>query len=332
MLLLAALIAADFHLTFARGGCMGACPIYRMTIDAQGMVTFNGERYTSVVGERKRTMTRDEMEKLARAVDDVHFFDLTDHQSGETQCREVWTDAPSASITVHRNGRDHTVQHYLGCRGFRGEDALIAFEKRIDQLAGVTPWIKTDARLESRRIWVNHFGDACDNGVDCEAAAAKLERESLLLMENGANVVRIDRDGSALLTTQQLRFVREVRATLSPDRLRELTARVAKIPKPYGIPVIEKPPADLQPLADDRTWTKDARTFRVELMPSVPLQGTIEPWPAEDLVPFAELTTRTFTRDEWDAIAKRLEYHDRKGFADFRMLEGNTMLRLIAIR
>lgn len=50
----------------------------------------------------------------------------------------------------------------------------------------------------------------------------------------------------------------------------------------------------------------------------------------QDLVPFAQLTKRTFTRDEWNAIAKRLEYPDRAPqFADFRMLQGNVMLRVI---
>jgi hypothetical protein len=95
---------------------------------------------------------------------------------------------------------------------------------------------------------------------------------------------------------------------------------------------IDKPPDDLRDLAADRTWLNEARGIRVELMPAGRLQGKIERWPAEDLVPFAQLTTRTFTRDEWNAITSRLEYHDRRGFADFRMLPGNMMLRLIVTR
>jgi hypothetical protein len=88
-------------------------------------------------------MTGAELEKLAPAIRAVDFFKLTDHTYGPRQCRSQVTDGPSTSITIRMDGREHTISHYLGCLGFRGEKELIAFEETIDGLTGVEQWTST---------------------------------------------------------------------------------------------------------------------------------------------------------------------------------------------
>lgn len=73
MLLALALIAANFHLTFARSGCYRTCPIYRTTVDAHGAVTFVGKEYAAAVGKHERTMTSGDLEKLAAAIRAIGF-------------------------------------------------------------------------------------------------------------------------------------------------------------------------------------------------------------------------------------------------------------------
>lgn len=320
-------VPADFCLTLARSACFGRCPVYHMTIDALGNVAFTGDRYTSVVGEHDRKMTADEVKKLVAAIDAINFFSLSDHEFGPWQCPTRSTDSPSVCITLRMNGRTHTIRHYHGCDGFRGQDELIAFEDRIDALAGVGPWKKDDERLDRRRMLVWRFAGICKTGAACEEAATLFEHEYLLLTDN----VQIRRDGTAVLQTQSIPFVREVHATLPPDRLRELTTRVASIPRPDGIPFVEQPSDDLQPFANDQTFTRDAKSIRIEAMP-VSLRGSIYQWPAEDLIPAAQLTKRPLTRDEWNALRLRLLSEKRDGVLDGKPFGMNTpvMLRVIA--
>jgi len=193
-----------------------------------------------------------------------------------------------------------------------------------------------------RRRAVRSFGDGCRRGVECEQAAARLAQQALLLLDliDGDHDInrqlRIDRDGSVRLKTQRIRFVHEVRSTMAPDRLRVLTSRMTPLPMPYRIPLIEKPSDELRALADDRTWTDHAKSIRIEAVPT-DRYGDVEPWPAEDIAPVAQLTKRTFTAAEWRAIAARLGYPARKFLNDYRLLDGKPFgsakpvyLRLIA--
>jgi len=247
----------DFELTLERGPCYGSCPIYRVTIDANGAVVFHGERFTSAVGEHKRAMLIDDVQQLVRAARELDFFTLGNYTYDSRACREYWTDHPTAAITLRMYGHTKTVDHNLGCRGFDQEKSLIAFEHLIDE---------------------------------------------------------------------RLRFVHEIWSALPPrelDEVREQVDAAKRMPIAQrsgprrqvvlAIPIGDDLPsvsADLgtfafDSLADDRTWTDDAKSIRIEAVPT-DRYGDVEPWPAEDLVPVAQLTSRSFTPSQWHAIAARL--------------------------
>jgi hypothetical protein len=351
----------DFELTLERGPCYGSCPIYRVTIDANGAVVFHGERFTSAVGEHKRAMLIDDVQQLVRAARELDFFTLGNYTHDSRTCREYWTDQPTAAITIRMYGHTKTVDHNLGCRGFDQEQALIAFERLIDELAGTEPLARYDRRIEERRRFVNEFVDGCTHGVDCERAAKRLARATLMLFElrdeDLVSRLRIDRDGSVRLMTGRLRFVHEVRSTLPRrelDEVREQIETAKRMPiaqrsEPRRQVVLALPLGDDLPsvradvgtlpfdsLADDRTWTDDAKSIRVEAVPTDRF-GRVEPWPAEDLVPVAQLTSRGFTAAQWRAIAARLGYNEEEMFKGRQLLDGKpfgsakpVFLRLIA--
>lgn len=96
----------------------------------------------------------------------------------------------------------------------------------------------------------------------------------------------------------------------------------------------EVPEADLlEKLVNDRTYTSEARSIRVETV-AEDISGTGQAWPAEDLVPAAELAKRTFTPVEWAAIAARLELDGQHayGYLDGKQfgLSGEVYLKVIA--
>jgi hypothetical protein len=256
---------ADFRLRMTRGSCLGWCPVYRLTIDANGVVTFEGRENTSVVGIHKRALTSDELHQVIRAVRGIDFFTLGDYSSRPV-CRKLTTDAPAFTITVRINGREKAVRHYAGCHGFDVERQLLAFEDRIDELAGVEAWKKYDKRLARRRMAVRYFGGGCRAGVDCEQAATELVRQALVLFRTSGMRLRIDRDGSVLMTRKE----GAVKGRLRPDELnaiRDLLAHAA----PNTMPVIsmttivardgellaiDSPSIErrLQQLVNDRSW------------------------------------------------------------------------------
>jgi len=141
LLFLLLLLAPDFQMTLERGMCFGTCPVYRVTISANGDVTFEGERFTKVIGVRHKRISRDAVKQLNDAVNDINFFDLGRYDE-EGTCPQYTTDGPHLAITVTMNGRTKKVPHYTGCNGFPIEKKLIAFENRIDEIAGIEEWKK----------------------------------------------------------------------------------------------------------------------------------------------------------------------------------------------
>ena len=198
MLLVLALLAADFHLELSRGSCAaGHCPVYRVSVDAHGAVTFEGLEYTSVIGVRKRALTVDELEQLEELVSSL--------REGRT-CRMM--DVAISKIRVRMNGRETAVRHNAACDSTEIED-------RIDTITGIEAWRRYNSRLANRRLAVRWFGGGCAYGVACETQAQELARNALVLYRNPSTRLRVDRDGSVRIGN--------VRSKLAPDELRRLT-------------------------------------------------------------------------------------------------------------
>jgi len=102
--------------TFRKTACFGDCPVYDVTIDAKGNVTYKGLKYVNVKGERKFTLTEKEFttlkEKLAnnnfseykRKYDNPNITDLPStfisHKDKEVQIR-LWKNIPKSLINTH---------------------------------------------------------------------------------------------------------------------------------------------------------------------------------------------------------------------------------------
>jgi hypothetical protein len=257
------------------------------------------------------------------------------------------------------NGQEKSVPHYLGCRGFRGEEALRVFEDTVDRLAGVEGWKRFDPGLKTRERVVNTFFDRCRTGAECEDTAQRIARDYVVLLElsdydTSINYqLRLARNGRLSLRTQRLRFLQHVESDLRPSEMQALEwklrlappAKVLKgaewqfprrgkdvhlvIPKGGDLTMVTAPLEDVpaatvvEPLVDDLALTDRAASIRLKVNPVHNLQGKVESWPAEDLLPLRELTTRTLTPKEWRRIAARLAY-ERNQFADFRFLDGKV--------
>ncbi|RYY10369.1 MAG: hypothetical protein EON55_16500 [Alphaproteobacteria bacterium] len=101
-------------LTYAMTPCHGFCPVYSVTIDANGAGVFTGVRNTAVVGERRFTAT-------PRQVADFFgrlrpYLPVGERRlTGPESCKTYATDLPSADVTWSGDaGAGHLVYDY-GC-------------------------------------------------------------------------------------------------------------------------------------------------------------------------------------------------------------------------
>jgi hypothetical protein len=123
------------RVTLERTACFGACPMYTVTVDHSGAVTFDGKRFVARTGSHSARVDTQALSGLRDAVKASNFFALQD-----CYCERNVTDLPSAIITVTLGDREKTVRHYAGDR--RAPPALIELQDRIDELASTERWIK----------------------------------------------------------------------------------------------------------------------------------------------------------------------------------------------
>jgi hypothetical protein len=126
--------AGPVSITLERTACFGACPIYSVSIDGAGAVTYTGQRFVSVIGERRGQASRADVEALLQA------FDAAQFQSLQSEYRAHITDQPSQIITLTRNGATKRVLDYAGTAAGMPE-AVRRLEQEIDRVANTAQWV-----------------------------------------------------------------------------------------------------------------------------------------------------------------------------------------------
>jgi acetamidase/formamidase len=130
-------------ITLQRTACFGACPIYKVTIAADGTVTFEGERFVKTEGIAKDRVGTADFRKLVSEFEKIDYSSLPDQFTpGTPQCPRMITDLPSANTSLTLNGRTKSVAHYHGCGDSGVLAKLTALENKIDEVAGTPKWIK----------------------------------------------------------------------------------------------------------------------------------------------------------------------------------------------
>ena len=135
-------IPPDATIQLQRTQCYGSCPVYSITIDARGTVTYEGERFVRVVGRQTARVPRSSVADLLATAHRIQFFYLRDAYRGvEMPSGSVATasDLPTKIVTITANGRTKRVQDDLGA-----PDNLASFERQIDDAAGTKRWVFVD--------------------------------------------------------------------------------------------------------------------------------------------------------------------------------------------
>lgn len=113
--------------------------MYVVTVDSQGAVLFEGQRFVGSTGTHRGTVDAATVATLRQAIVDSDFFALKD-----CYCERRVTDLPSVIVTVDWQGQKKTVKHYTGDRSAPLQ--LKTLQEQIDLLAGSKRWIDAPVR------------------------------------------------------------------------------------------------------------------------------------------------------------------------------------------
>jgi len=136
-------IPQDLMITLERTACYGFCPVYKLTITADGAVVFEGRRFVKQEGATvKSVISREGLKQLMAEFDRVKFFSLEDdYMDNPRVCAEKETDNPSAFTSIRINGKSKTVRHYHGCSGPKVPRELTELENKIDEIVNTAQWL-----------------------------------------------------------------------------------------------------------------------------------------------------------------------------------------------
>jgi hypothetical protein len=98
----------DFVISLERTSCFGECPVYSVTIDAKGNVTYDGKKLVRVEGRQNDRIPASSVTALLETVNRIQFFDLQDRY------RALVSDNPTTFVTVTLNGRSKRIGQLYG--------------------------------------------------------------------------------------------------------------------------------------------------------------------------------------------------------------------------
>jgi hypothetical protein len=83
--------------------CYGTCPIYQMTINGSGEMTFNGERFTDKIGNFTKTLNEEETKSIFTTLESFQWLQFKDRYPAQV------SDLPSTIIHFRYKDIDKTI-------------------------------------------------------------------------------------------------------------------------------------------------------------------------------------------------------------------------------
>jgi hypothetical protein len=139
----------DVLIQLERKGCGGGCPVYSVTIDGEGVVTYDGGEFARVTGRHTDRIPVSAVTAILDTAERVGFFGFRDqYRSVENPdgTSTTVTDHETVLVTIAANGRSKQVEDYL-----LAPEGLKQLEREIDSAARTKRWTFID-ELELARL------------------------------------------------------------------------------------------------------------------------------------------------------------------------------------
>jgi hypothetical protein len=222
--LLAAIVAApaqlraqhvpeDFVISLERaGGCHAPCPMYSVTIDAHGVVSYQGTMFVRLEGRVTDRIDMARVRALLSAVERIGFFDLRDQyvfvrRADGTAMTQ--TGLQKTIVTVTHDGRTKRIEATLGA-----PDGLRELQEQIDRAARTQRWVRIDVATLQEMMETGHLPSPDELGRLLRSALYADEVDVIeALLVSGADVNRLPGDDhQGIGPTRPLLIVRSAAA------------------------------------------------------------------------------------------------------------------------
>ena len=129
----------DPALTLERTPCFGRCPVYRLSISSNGLVSYHGVANVRQLGDASGQIPAERVAHLLQELEEAGYFLFASRYTpAESTCGRYATDLPTAITSVSLEGRRKRIEHDQGCGAAPG--ALRVLEHRIDEVAQSSRW------------------------------------------------------------------------------------------------------------------------------------------------------------------------------------------------
>ncbi len=126
-------------ITLERTACFGGCPVYRLAVTSDGVVSYEGEAQVRQLGKASSRIPPEKVQALLSELERAGYFSFASrYAAAEPVCGRYAADSPSAITSISFQGRTKRVEHDYGCGAAPG--ALVVLERRIDEVLGSTQW------------------------------------------------------------------------------------------------------------------------------------------------------------------------------------------------
>ena len=110
-------IPDDLVIKLERTACFGECPVYTVTIDARGNVSYEGARFVRVEGRQTDRIPLSRVVSILETAERIGFFRLRDEYrviQNPDGSSTIVTDLPAVFVTITRAGRSKRIEDYFG--------------------------------------------------------------------------------------------------------------------------------------------------------------------------------------------------------------------------
>ncbi|HJR15264.1 MAG TPA: DUF6438 domain-containing protein [Gemmatimonadales bacterium] len=131
--------AAGQVVTLYRSPCYGGCPVYSLSVTADGLVSYEGSAGVRHRGSATARMPAARVSALLAELEAAGYFGFANrYRPSEPVCGRYVPDAPTVITSARLGTRIKRIEHDYGCGA--APMALRVLESRIDVVLGSGRW------------------------------------------------------------------------------------------------------------------------------------------------------------------------------------------------